>query len=62
MYHSISSDSEKGVGPYYRLATSPERFAEQMQWLAELGYVGLALEDALPREGERTASGSHHLG
>jgi peptidoglycan/xylan/chitin deacetylase (PgdA/CDA1 family) len=48
MYHSVSSDLEKGVGPYYRLVTTPERFAEQMQWLAELGYVGLALEDALP--------------
>jgi peptidoglycan/xylan/chitin deacetylase (PgdA/CDA1 family) len=48
MYHSVSSDPEKGVGPYYRLVTSPQRFAEQMQWLAELGYVGLALEDALP--------------
>jgi len=48
MYHSVSLDSEKGVGPYYRLVTSPQRFAEQMQWLAELGYAGLALEDALP--------------
>jgi peptidoglycan/xylan/chitin deacetylase (PgdA/CDA1 family) len=48
MYHSVSSDREEGVGPYYRLLTSPQRFAEQMQWLADLGYVGLALEDALP--------------
>jgi peptidoglycan/xylan/chitin deacetylase (PgdA/CDA1 family) len=47
MYHSVSSDLEEGVGPYYRLVTSPQRFAEQMQWLADLGYVGLALEDAL---------------
>ena len=48
MYHSVSSDREEGVGPYYRLVTSPQRFAEQMQWLADLGYTGLALEDALP--------------
>jgi len=48
MYHSVSSDREEGVGPYYRLVTSPQRFAEQMQWLADLGYIGLALEDALP--------------
>src|SRR5258708_22303755 len=47
MYHSVSSDREEGVGPYYRLVTSPQRFAEQMQWLADLGYIGLALEDAL---------------
>src|SRR5260370_40554579 len=48
MYHSVSSDREEGVGPYYRLVTSPQRFAEQMQWLSDLGYTGLALEDALP--------------
>jgi peptidoglycan/xylan/chitin deacetylase (PgdA/CDA1 family) len=48
MYHSVSSDREEGVGPYYRLATSPNRFAEQMQWLGDLGCVGVALEDALP--------------
>jgi peptidoglycan/xylan/chitin deacetylase (PgdA/CDA1 family) len=59
MYHSVSSDSEKGVGPYYRLVTSPQRFAEQMQWLAELGYVGLALEDALPTLVQGRANGRH---
>jgi peptidoglycan/xylan/chitin deacetylase (PgdA/CDA1 family) len=57
MYHSVSSDSEKGVGPYYRLITSRQRFAEQMQWLAELGYVGLALEDALPMLVQGKANG-----
>jgi peptidoglycan/xylan/chitin deacetylase (PgdA/CDA1 family) len=59
MYHSISSDSEKGVGPYYRLVTSPQRFAEHMQWLAELGYVGLALEDALPTLAQGRLNGRH---
>jgi peptidoglycan/xylan/chitin deacetylase (PgdA/CDA1 family) len=48
MYHSVSEDVEEGVHPYYRLATSPRRFAEQMQWLSDLGYKGLALEEALP--------------
>jgi Predicted xylanase/chitin deacetylase len=48
MYHSVSSDLEEEVVPYYRLNTSPNRFAEQMQWLSDLGYAGLALEDALP--------------
>lgn len=47
MYHSVSSDLEQGVKPYYRLVTSPGRFREQMQWLSELGYTGVALEEAL---------------
>jgi peptidoglycan/xylan/chitin deacetylase (PgdA/CDA1 family) len=57
MYHSVSSDPEEGVGPYYRLATSPNRFAEQMQWLSDLGYTGLALEDALPMVVSRKING-----
>jgi peptidoglycan/xylan/chitin deacetylase (PgdA/CDA1 family) len=48
MYHSVSSDPEKKVPAYYRLTTSPTRFAEQMQWLGDLGHTGMALEEALP--------------
>lgn len=47
MYHSISDDPEEGVAPYYRLTTSPRRFAQQMDWLAELGYVGVTLAGLL---------------
>src|SRR5258708_1475584 len=47
MYHTVSLDAEEAVRPYYRVATSPQRFAEQMQWLTDLGYVGLAVEEAL---------------
>src|SRR5689334_1258885 len=47
MYHSVSDDAEAGVAEYYRVATSPRRFAEQMQWLAEAGYRGVSLEEAL---------------
>lgn len=47
MYHSISDDAEEKVQPYYRLATSPRRFAEQMQWLRDLGFHGVSLEEAL---------------
>lgn len=47
MYHSISDDAEEGVGPYYRVATNPHRFAAQMQQLSELGYVGVSVEEAL---------------
>jgi peptidoglycan/xylan/chitin deacetylase (PgdA/CDA1 family) len=47
MYHSVSNDLEPGVAPYYRVATSPERFAQHMKSLSELGYLGLSLEEGL---------------
>jgi peptidoglycan/xylan/chitin deacetylase (PgdA/CDA1 family) len=47
MYHSVSDDAEKGVGPYYRVATNPRRFAGQMQLLSDLGYEGVSVEEAL---------------
>jgi len=47
MYHSISRDPEPGVGPYYRVCCSPERFAEHMQCIADLGYRGVGLSEAL---------------
>jgi peptidoglycan/xylan/chitin deacetylase (PgdA/CDA1 family) len=54
MYHSISADPESEVAPYYRVCTSPARFAEQMQWLADGGWRGVTLSDAyaaLQRQG-----------
>lgn len=60
MYHSISEESESLASPYYRVATSPRRFAEQMAWLAESGLKGVALEDALPPvSSDRTLNPSH---
>src|SRR6185369_13293308 len=47
MYHSVSEDPETGVNPYYRLATSPRRFAEQMQWLKHSGCTGVSVDEAL---------------
>jgi peptidoglycan/xylan/chitin deacetylase (PgdA/CDA1 family) len=47
MYHSVSEDAEEGVEPYYRLATHPKRFAEQMQWLHNAGFRGVSLEEAV---------------
>jgi peptidoglycan/xylan/chitin deacetylase (PgdA/CDA1 family) len=47
MYHSVSNDGEAGVSPYYRLATSPRRFREQMQWLADRGYRVISLMEGL---------------
>ncbi|HWA29266.1 MAG TPA: polysaccharide deacetylase family protein [Lacunisphaera sp.] len=47
MYHSISDDNESGLSPYYRVCTSPRRFAEHMQWLADWGYSGVTLTRGL---------------
>jgi len=49
MYHSISNDPEPGVRPYYRLATSPARFREQMRWLKDHQYAVIDLTEALHR-------------
>jgi peptidoglycan/xylan/chitin deacetylase (PgdA/CDA1 family) len=38
MYHSISSDPEKDIHPYYRINTSPEIFAAQMKFLYDNDY------------------------
>lgn len=47
MYHSISADPEPAFAPYYKICTSPERFAEHMQWLAAAGYRGVTLREGL---------------
>ncbi len=49
MYHSISADPEPDVAAYYRLCTSPARFARQMEWLREHGFRGVTLSDGLAR-------------
>jgi peptidoglycan/xylan/chitin deacetylase (PgdA/CDA1 family) len=57
MYHSVSADPEMGVSPYYRVATSVERFAEQMRLLAEKGYRGVSLSQGLA-----ALAGTHQSG
>jgi peptidoglycan/xylan/chitin deacetylase (PgdA/CDA1 family) len=47
MYHSISDDPEPGFGPYYKVCTSPRRFSEHLQWLADLGCRGVTLSEGL---------------
>jgi peptidoglycan/xylan/chitin deacetylase (PgdA/CDA1 family) len=47
MYHSISDTVEHQVHPYYRLATSPYRFREQMRLLQDSGLKVVSLETAL---------------
>lgn len=47
MYHSISDDPEPAHSPYYKVCTSPRRFAEQMRWLKAAGWQGVTLSDGL---------------
>ena len=47
MYHSISDDPEPGLAPFYKVATSPARFAGQMRWLQEAGWRGVTLHEGL---------------
>jgi peptidoglycan/xylan/chitin deacetylase (PgdA/CDA1 family) len=57
MYHSVSNDPEDRPVPYYRVTTTPYRFAEQMQWLSELGCIGVSLEEGLLRMTEGNLTG-----
>ena len=43
MYHSIANDPEIGRSGYYKVCTTPTRFAEHMTWLAKNGYEGVTL-------------------
>jgi len=46
MYHSVSDTDETRVPAYYQTATSPVMFANQMQYLHNLGYSTINLADA----------------
>jgi peptidoglycan/xylan/chitin deacetylase (PgdA/CDA1 family) len=57
MYHSISPDPELGVRSYYKVCTSPQRFAQNMQWLADAGRKGVTLKEGLDiLEGRKAAN------
>lgn len=49
MYHSISHGDEAGVSGYFKVCTSPARFAEQMSGLRRLGWQGVTLAEGLRR-------------
>jgi len=49
MYHSIADEDESSVHAYYRTATHPRVFAEQMQTLHDEGYAVLSLGAAVAR-------------
>lgn len=47
MYHSVADEDESSVRPYYRLATRPSQFLQQMTWLHEQGYRTIDLASAV---------------
>lgn len=47
MYHSVSTDEEADVSPYYRVAITPVLFAEHMKWIADAGWRGVSLEEGM---------------
>ncbi len=49
MYHSISDEDESGLHPYYRTATSPAVFEQQMEWLHLEGFRSVGLTEAAHR-------------
>lgn len=67
MYHSISDGSEgdsseakreAGAHPYYRTSTSPQRFAEQIEYLHGNGYRTVSLAEAVSAlRGQSTVAG-----
>lgn len=56
MYHSISNDSEDGTHPYYKISTSPKRFAEHMQFLHDYNYKVIDLSEAVKIISEASVS------
>jgi peptidoglycan/xylan/chitin deacetylase (PgdA/CDA1 family) len=55
MYHRIGDHVETGRHPYFKTVTSPARFEQQMQWLAEAGAEVVALDKwNSPFAGKRT--------
>jgi peptidoglycan/xylan/chitin deacetylase (PgdA/CDA1 family) len=46
MYHSICNDPQAGVSPYYKTATSPGVFEEQLRRLNAAGYRSVRLDEA----------------
>jgi peptidoglycan/xylan/chitin deacetylase (PgdA/CDA1 family) len=61
MYHSISDGSEDNCSenkreaaahPYYRTSTSPQRFAEQINYLHSNGYRTVSLAEAVSGRGQ----------
>lgn len=58
MYHSVAEEDESALRPYYRIATTPSQFLQQMTWLHEQGYRSVSLASAvrLLQAGESTVA------
>ena len=52
MYHGIAETVDRHTLAYHATATSPRRFAEQMQWLTDAGWRGLSVTEALAAAAE----------
>src|ERR1700730_15256219 len=49
MYHNVSEPQENHLHPYFRTTTSPQIFAEQMNYLHVNGYVTVGIGEAVRR-------------
>jgi peptidoglycan/xylan/chitin deacetylase (PgdA/CDA1 family) len=47
MYHSIACDTDCTASAYFRTVTSPATFRRHIDYLAEAGYCGVTLSEAL---------------
>jgi len=46
MYHSIADDVDDTVHPYFRTVTTPASFAQQVEFLRQMGYDAVTLSEA----------------
>ncbi len=60
MYHGIRNESD-GRHPYYETTTSPQVFAQQMQFLHEHGYAAITLDEAVDRLCEQRTDGRKYV-
>lgn len=47
MYHSVADEDESALRQYYRIATTPPQFLNQMTWLHEQGYRAVSIGSAV---------------
>ena len=47
MYHNVSDQERVGGHPYYRTATSPAVFGEQLAFLRDNGYTSFSIQEAI---------------
>jgi len=47
MYHSVADEDESALPQYYRIATTPSQFLNQMTWLHGQGYQAVSVGSAV---------------